>query len=78
MARQQNIVGPQVRKLRSAKGWSQEDLAAHLQRQGWAIMRGTLAKIEAQVRCVSDREMLTLSRVLGVSMEKLCGQARNA
>ena len=67
----QNIVGPQVRKLRSAKGWSQEELAAHLQKAGWDIARGTLAKVEARVRCVSDRELRTLARVLKVRMEDL-------
>lgn len=67
----QNIVGPQVRKLRSAKGWSQEELAAHLQKAGWDIARGTLAKVEARVRCVSDGELRTLARVLKVRMEDL-------
>lgn len=67
----QNIVGPQVRKLRSAKGWSQEELAVHLQKAGWDIARGTLAKVEARVRCVSDKELRTLARVLKVRLEDL-------
>jgi transcriptional regulator with XRE-family HTH domain len=67
----QNIVGPQVRKLRVARGWSQEELAGQLQQAGWQIMRGTLAKIEAQVRCVSDAELIALSRALRVPVERL-------
>ncbi len=71
----QNIVGPQVRKLRAARGWSQEELAGQLQRAGWIIMRGTLAKIESQVRCVSDAELMALSRALKVPVERLFGHA---
>ncbi len=67
----QNIVGPQVRKLRDQHGWSQEVLAARLQRAGWDITRGTLAKIEAQVRCVSDAEVLMLARALKRGVEEL-------
>lgn len=67
----QNIVGPQVRKLRSAKGWSQDVLAARLQKAGWDIARGTLAKIEARVRCVSDGETQLLARVLKVRIDDL-------
>lgn len=71
----QNIVGPQVRKLRVARGWSQEELAGQLQRAGWQIMRGTLAKIESQVRCVSDAELMALSRALKVPVERLFADA---
>ena len=67
----QNIVGPQVRKLRVAKDWSQDALAAHLQKAGWDIARGTLAKIEARVRCVSDAELRVLAKVLGARLEDL-------
>jgi ribosome-binding protein aMBF1 (putative translation factor) len=67
----QNIVGPQVRRCRDQRGWSQDMLAARLQRHGWDISRGTLAKIEAQVRCVRDVEVLELSRALGVAVGDL-------
>ena len=67
----QNLVGPQTRKARYGLGWSQEQLAAKLGRLGWDISRGTLAKIEAGVRCVSDFELLMLSRALGVGIEDL-------
>jgi transcriptional regulator with XRE-family HTH domain len=67
----QNIVGGQIRKVRYQAGWSQEQLAARLARQGWDISRGTLAKIEAGVRCVSDGELLSLARALGVRTDDL-------
>ncbi len=71
----QNIVGPNVRKLRSAKGWSQDVLAARLQKAGWDISRGTLAKIEARVRCVSDAELRLLARILKARLEDLYSPA---
>ena len=67
----QNVVGPQVRKIRGERNWSQEELAGELQRAGFDIMRGTLAKIEAGLRCVSDRELVQLSKALRVPVESL-------
>lgn len=67
----QNIVGPQVGRLRYERGWSQDDLTGRLQRLGWGISRGTLAKIEARIRCVTDRELLLLARALKVRLDDL-------
>jgi len=50
---------------------SQEMLAARLGRVGWDISRGTLAKIEAGIRCVSDKELLLLAKGLRVTVETL-------
>ena len=66
-----NIVGPQIRKLRSEQGFTQEELAAQCQLQGLDISRGTLSQIEAQLRCVRDDELLALARVLKVSTDSL-------
>ena len=35
------------------------------------MSRGTLAKIEAQVRCVSDAELPFLAKALGVKVDNL-------
>lgn len=67
----QNIVGPQIRKLRYERGWTQEEFAAQLQRLRWDISRQTLSKIEARLRCVSDEELPLLARALRVSIDKL-------
>ena len=40
-----NLVGPQVRKWRDHRGWSQETMACKLQLQGWSISRHSLAKL---------------------------------
>lgn len=67
----QNIVGPVVSTLRAERGWSQEEFAGLLQRAGWDVSRGTLAKIEAQIRCVNDQELLVLARTLKVRIDAL-------
>ena len=66
-----NLIGPQVKKWRAKKGWSQETLAARLQLRGWNISRDSLASLELQRRRVPDCEMLFLSRVLGVRLDDL-------
>ena len=66
-----NIIGKQVSRLRNQIGLSQEQLSARCQRAGLDISRGTLAKIEAGVRCVSDQEALLLSQAFGVSVSDL-------
>jgi transcriptional regulator with XRE-family HTH domain len=66
-----NLVGPQVRKRRLKKGWSQEALAAKLQLRGWSISRDSLASLESQRRRVPDCEMLYLARALGIRLDDL-------
>lgn len=65
MATPRNIIGPRLRKLRSQKGLSQQELAALLQRGGWDVSRGIIARIEGQVRWVADFELVVLSEALG-------------
>ena len=67
----QNIVGPQVRQLRASQGMTQEQLAARCNVLGWDLSRGTLSKIEAQVRCVSDSELRFLADALKVGLDDL-------
>lgn len=66
-----NVVGPQVRKFRNRKGWTQAVLARKLQLQGWSISQASLGKLEAQLRRVPDCELLFLAKVLGVSVGDL-------
>ena len=67
----QNVVGSQIRKLRSARDLSQEQLAAKCGIAGFDVSRGTLAKIEAGIRCVDDVELWILAHALRVSIEDL-------
>lgn len=66
-----NISGGRVQKFRMAKGLSQEAFAAACQRFGWDISRGTISKIEAGIRCVSDAEIVLLATVLDCSAADL-------
>ena len=74
----ENIVGAQVRRLRYHQGLSQELLAARLNRAGWDISRGTLAKVEAGIRCVSDKEILLLAKALKVPLDQLYPRTRSS
>jgi len=60
---QLNDVGPQIRRLRYERGWTQDVLAAKLQLHGWDISREGVAKVEGGYHLVSDRQLLCLSRV---------------
>ena len=66
-----NIIGKEISRLRNGLNISQEQLSAKCQRVGLDISRGTLAKIEAGVRCVSDQEALLLAQALGVGVADL-------
>jgi transcriptional regulator with XRE-family HTH domain len=66
-----NVVGPQVRKFRNRKAWTQATFARRLQLQGWSISQASLGKLEAQLRRVPDCELLFLAKVLGVAVGDL-------
>lgn len=68
-----NVVGPRVRRARSKKGWSQQDLAVKLQIAGLDIRRSGIAKIELQIRRVTDEDLLYLLKVLEMGLEDLLG-----
>ena len=66
-----NQVGPQVRKLREQAGMTQDQFTARCNLVGFNISRGTLAKIESQVRRVTDQEVALLAKALKVEISKL-------
>jgi hypothetical protein len=56
-----NIIGPQVRRLRSERGWSQDELAVRLQRVGMGdATRGKVSKLEARLILALDGDLLYL------------------
>ena len=69
--RGRNIVGPKVRKMRMARGWSQGQLALRLQIAGLDVSRSGLAKIESQLVWVGDYELFYLAKVFRVDIQKL-------
>jgi len=76
MSTEQNMIGPMLRSLREAEGLTQAELAARLQLSGWDISRETLAKVESQVRCVTDRELVRFAEALEVDPSELLKPAR--
>ena len=69
-----NVVGPQVRQLRETQKMTQEEFTARCNVVGLNISRGTLAKIESQVRRITDDEVALLAKALKVSVAALYRQ----
>ena len=65
-----NLAGPQIRRIRYRQGMTQDMLAARCEMQGLVMSRSTLAKIEVQIRCVTDQELLALAEALQVKMRE--------
>lgn len=54
-----NLIGPQMRRLRSREGWSRNDLAIKLQLLGMeSATSERVYKIEARYACVSDDDLI--------------------
>ena len=64
-------VGRNIRALRMAKNWSQEQLAAKLQVCGCDMTRSALAKVEAGQRHIYADEIFLLRGILGCEFEDL-------
>ena len=71
MKNQLNVIGSRMRFLRERKQLTQEELTVKCQVLGLDITRGTLAKIESEIRAVFDHEIPFLARSLSVKMEEL-------
>ena len=66
-----NVTGPQVRRLRTAAGLSQDELAARCGVAGFDIGRASVSHIENGVRGVSDLELALLAKALRVPVADL-------
>ena len=69
--RAKNIMGPQIRKWRYARGWSQARLAVQLQLNGLDMSREVLAQMECQIHCIRDKHIFHLARALEVEASDL-------
>ena len=68
---QLNIVGPNVRKFRLQRGWSQQTLSDKLELIPIYICRGSISRVEERIRTVTDFEVAGLAETLGVPIEAL-------
>lgn len=66
-----NIIGPQIRKLRCQRRWTQDRLAGALQRAGLDVSRSGVAKVEARMVRVPDHELFYYMKVLRVDFDDL-------
>jgi transcriptional regulator with XRE-family HTH domain len=71
LMRYKNNVGPQVRRFRYNRGWSQSIFAAKLQIAGLDISRSGVSKIEGRMVFVDDRTLMYLAEVLRVEVQEL-------
>lgn len=71
-----NLCGDRVRLGRAMQKppMTQEDLAREINLRGMDITPLIISRIEKNQRHVCDGELLMIARVLGVSMEWLCGE----
>src|SRR5258708_15660740 len=73
-----NLVGPQVRRLRCQRNWTQEELADKMQDMGCDVGRTHIAKVEAGAIWVSDIEYLLYVKVFCARLEDLLPRMDNS
>ena len=66
-----NIVGLKMKELREARGLSQRDLAKEFQLIGCDIDQNVITRTERGERKVSDKEILAIAIVFGVTAADL-------
>ena len=66
-----NVVGERIKEARLKLGLSQSDLAARLQTNDINIEQKAISRLENGERFVADFELLTLSKILNVSVDWL-------
>ncbi len=66
-----NLIGSRLKKLRSEKGISQQELSNKLELQGVYVCRGSISRIEDHSRTVTDIELRALAKALDVSPAEL-------
>ena len=63
-----NLAGREIARRRTSKGLTQEFLTARCQVLGWEVERGTLAKVEAGLRQITDWELWVLASALELTV----------
>ena len=74
-----NICGERIRLARAMQKppMRQEDLAREVNLRGMVMTKLIVSRIEKNQRHVCDGELLMLSKLLGGSMEWLCGETED-
>ena len=69
-----NIVGMRVEQARKAQNMKQRELLTKLQMKGIELNASGLSKLEGQLRCVNDYELVAIAEILNVSIDWLVGK----
>ena len=66
-----NVIGPQVRKIREKKGWTQDQFAVKLQLAGWDTSQDSVSRLENGERRIPDLELFVVADVLKAKLDDL-------
>ena len=66
-----NLIGKNLKKLRSARKMSQQELSNKLELLGVYVCRGSISRIEDYSRTVTDIELYAIAEVLGADINEL-------
>ena len=66
-----NLIGSNLKKLRTERNMSQQDLSAKLELLGVYVCRGSVSRIEDHSRTVTDIELFAIADVLRVKIDEL-------
>ena len=66
-----NMIGSNLRRLRTEKKLSQQDVCNRLEMMAIYICRGSISRIEDKKRTVTDIELYGIAKVLGVTVADL-------
>lgn len=69
-----NIVGARIKAAREGQNMKQKELLQRIWESGINMDAPALSKIEGQVRCVTDYELLAIAESLHVSVSWLLGR----
>lgn len=65
------LLGPALRRVRLAQGWTQKQLAAALRLKGRKVDQQAISKMEQGKRQIFAAEWIHIKEVLGVSYDEL-------
>lgn len=66
-----NLIGKRVETLRKELGIKQKDFIAKMQVMGCDINPTSYSKLKGQLRSVTDKELLVISKILNRKIEEL-------
>lgn len=66
-----NLIGKNLKKIRTKLKMSQQELSAKLELLGVYVCRGSISRIEDRSRTVTDIELFAIAEVLDVDVKEL-------